>query len=141
MTASFHHIPPVLLCIAPRGLNALEGERIALDSTSYMTFSSLPQIKENPSDHDSTNVAFTDGRGSFGATASPFTKPKELPRQRLPENFNGVSSLPASYSLKTDNSVSLYRARMDNRNVVLRVLKGARVVYDVFIIIMYSHNL
>ncbi|KAI7806748.1 tyrosine-protein kinase STYK1b [Triplophysa rosa] len=110
---------------APQGLNALEGERIALDTTSYMTFSTLSQIKENPSDHASTNVAFTDGRGSFGATGSAFTKPKELPRQRLPENFNGVSPLPASYSLKTDTSVSLYRARMENRNVVLRVLKDS----------------
>lgn len=111
---------------APRGLNALEGERIALDTTSYMTFSALSTIKEhNPSDHASNNVAFADGRGSFGAAASAFTKPKELPRQRLPENFNGVSPLPASYSLKSDTTVSLYRARMENRNVVLCVLKDS----------------
>lgn len=128
MAASLHHTPPVSLGVAPRGLNALEGERIALDTTSYMTFNTLSQIKEYPSDHASTNVAFTDGRGSFGATASAFTKPQELPRQRLPENFNGVSPLPASYSLKTDTSVLLYRARMENRNVVLRVLQGASVL-------------
>lgn len=123
--APLHHTPPVFAPVAPLGLNALEGERIALDTTSYMTFSPLSPIKEHyPPDHASTNVAFTDGRGSFGAAASAFTKPKELLRQRLPENFNGVSPLPASYSLKSDTSVSLYRARMENRNVVLRVLKG-----------------
>ncbi|XP_055066385.2 tyrosine-protein kinase STYK1b [Misgurnus anguillicaudatus] len=110
---------------APVGLNALEGEHIALDTTSYKTFTPSSPIKEHyPSDSLSVNVAFPDGRGSFGATASAFTKPKELPRQRLPENFNGVSPLPASYSLKSD-SVSLYRARMENRNVVLRVLKDS----------------
>ncbi|XP_052000058.1 tyrosine-protein kinase STYK1b [Xyrauchen texanus] len=114
---------------APLGLNALEGEHITLDTTSYMTFStSSPVQKQYRSDHASfnaNNVAFPDGQGSFGATASAFTKPKELPRQRLPENFNGVSPLPVSYSLKSDSSVSLYRARMENRNVVLRVLKDS----------------
>lgn len=28
-----------------------------------------------------------------------------------------------SFSIKLDDTVSLYRARMDNRNVILRVLK------------------
>ncbi|XP_052003509.1 LOW QUALITY PROTEIN: tyrosine-protein kinase STYK1-like [Xyrauchen texanus] len=114
---------------APLGLNPLEGERIALDTISYMTFTpSSPVRKQYRSDRTSfsaNNVAFPDGRGSFGATASAFTKPKELPRQRLPENFNRVSPLPASYSLKSDSSVSLYRARMENRNVVLRVLQDS----------------
>ncbi|XP_056331099.1 tyrosine-protein kinase STYK1b [Danio aesculapii] len=104
---------------APLGLNALEGEPIALDTTTYMTFN--PPMPARL-DH-ANNVAFTDGM--FGATASAFAKPRELPRQRLPENFNGVAPLPASYSLKSDSPISLYRARMENRNVVLRVLKDS----------------
>ncbi|TRY89334.1 hypothetical protein DNTS_023624 [Danionella cerebrum] len=112
---------------APLGLNALEGEPIALDTTSYMTFNPVSPIQDSYRldrvSFDANSVAFTDGRGSFGASA--FVKPRELPRQRLPENFNGVSPLPASYSLKSDSTVSLYRARMENRNVVLRVLKDS----------------
>ncbi|XP_067250637.1 tyrosine-protein kinase STYK1b [Chanodichthys erythropterus] len=114
---------------APLGLNALEGEPIALDNTSYMTFNPTSQVRDSyRHDHASLNahnVDFIDGGGSFGAGASAFSKPRELPRQRLPENFKGVSPLPASYSLKSDSSVSLYRARMENRNVVLRVLKDS----------------
>ncbi|XDV40471.1 hypothetical protein PO909_009554 [Leuciscus waleckii] len=93
---------------APIGLNALEGEPIALDTTSYMTFNPTSQVRD-----------------SYRAAAAAFSKPRELPRQRLPENFKGVSPLPASYSLKSESSVSLYRARMENRNVVLRVLKDS----------------
>lgn len=125
----------------------MEGEPIALDTTSYMTFNPTSQVRDSyrhdrdsyRHDHASLNahVDFIDGGGSFGAGASAFSKPKELPRQRLPENFKGVSPLPASYSLKSDSSVSLYRARMENRNVVLRVLKGARVVY--YDMIIKSH--
>ncbi|XP_043085464.1 tyrosine-protein kinase STYK1b [Puntigrus tetrazona] len=107
---------------APQGLNALEGEPIALDNTSYMTFSPVQDSYRN---EHANNVAFIDGGGSFGAAALAFTKPRELPRQRLPENFKGVSPLPASYSLKSESSVSLCRARMENRNVVLRVLKDS----------------
>lgn len=127
----------ISFCIAPLGLNALEGEPIALDTTSYRTFNPTSQVRDSYR-HDNAslnahNVDFIDGGGSFGVGASAFSKPRELPRQRLPENFKGVSPLPASYSLKSDSSISLYRARMENRNVVLRVLKGARVVYDMII--------
>lgn len=126
------HPLSIYFCVAPIGLNALEGEPIALDTTSYMTFNPTSQVQDSYR-HDpaslNAHVDFIDGGGSFGAAASAFSKPRELPRQRLPENFKGVSPLPASYSLKSDSSVSLYRARMENRDVVLRVLKGARGVY------------
>lgn len=99
-----------------------------------MTFSPVrDSYRHEHASFNANNVAFTDGGGSFGAAASAFTKPRELPRQRLPENFKGVSPLPASYSLKSDSSVSLYRARMENRNVVLCVLNGTRVIYDIVI--------
>lgn len=57
---------------------------------------------------------------------TPIVQPRELPRQRLPESFNLVNPLPTTFSLPSDSAVSLYRARMDNRNVVLRVLNGAK---------------
>lgn len=38
--------------------------------------------------------------------------------------FSQVKTLPLSFSIKADKTVSLYRARVDNRNVILRVLKG-----------------
>uniref|UniRef100_A0AAZ3R935 Protein kinase domain-containing protein n=1 Tax=Oncorhynchus tshawytscha TaxID=74940 RepID=A0AAZ3R935_ONCTS len=89
---------------APLGINPLEHETIALDAPSYSTFSPTHS-------HPSSNCL------SFS--------PRELPRQRLPESFNLVASLPAAFSLCSDKAVSLYRARMDNRNAVLRVLNDS----------------
>ncbi|XP_070840767.1 tyrosine-protein kinase STYK1-like [Chaetodon trifascialis] len=37
--------------------------------------------------------------------------------------FSQVTALPLSFSIKPDDTVSFYRARMDNRDVILRVLK------------------
>lgn len=37
--------------------------------------------------------------------------------------FSQINALPMSFSIKPNDTVSLYRARMDNRNVILRVLK------------------
>lgn len=48
----------------------------------------------------------------------------EMPKERLHGSFNLVTPLPLSFSVKPDDSVTLYRARMDNRDVVLRTLKG-----------------
>ncbi|TSL82550.1 Tyrosine-protein kinase STYK1 [Bagarius yarrelli] len=100
---------------APPGLNALEGESIALDvSPTYSTFTS----------------SFRGGGPARGIDNPGFSNasllnPREAPRQRLPEKFKLVSSLPSSYALKSDSSVSLYRARMENRNVVLHVLNDS----------------
>ncbi|KAG9344929.1 hypothetical protein JZ751_009469 [Albula glossodonta] len=88
---------------APLGLNPLEHESIALDvPINYSTFPT--------SHHTPVNV---------------MVPPPELPRQRLPENFNLVSPLPLTFSMKVSDSVSLYRARMEHRDVVLRVLKDS----------------
>uniref|UniRef100_A0AAQ4RJN9 Protein kinase domain-containing protein n=1 Tax=Gasterosteus aculeatus aculeatus TaxID=481459 RepID=A0AAQ4RJN9_GASAC len=87
---------------APPGINVMEHESIALDMPStYSTF--------NPPDNKPLHHSETLSR--------------ELPRQRLPESFKLVTPLPVAFSLRSDASVSLYRARMENRNVVLRVLK------------------
>ncbi|XP_038140218.1 tyrosine-protein kinase STYK1b [Cyprinodon tularosa] len=111
---------------APPGINVLEHESIALDlPTSYSTFQppktyqsqnlsvSPPSLPTNPLP-DPIKTSFT-----------PIAQPRELPRQRLPESFNLVTPLQGSFSMHADPSVSLYRARMENRNVVLRVLKDS----------------
>lgn len=46
--------------------------------------------------------------------------------------FSQVKALSLAFSIKADNTVSLYRARVDNRNVVLRVLKGTVPLSVVF---------
>ncbi|XP_056154844.1 tyrosine-protein kinase STYK1 [Lampris incognitus] len=44
-------------------------------------------------------------------------------RDRQHGAFQRVTALPLSFSISPDDTVSLHRARMDNRDVVLRVLK------------------
>ncbi|KAL7887113.1 hypothetical protein AOLI_G00048340 [Acnodon oligacanthus] len=114
---------------APLGLNPLEGESIALDTApSYFTFTTAPPTSASYN-YDASlgvdNLAFSIDGGNFGAAGSALMNPRELPRQRLPEKFNRVTALLSSYSVKSDSSVSLYRARMENRNVVLRVLNDS----------------
>lgn len=114
------------LSSAPPGINVLEHESIALDMpNSYSTFQppnpyitkTLSTATYNPPHGPSDPT-----KNSFG----PIVQPRELPRQRLPESFNLVTPLPTTFSLRSDSSVSLYRARMENRNVVLRVLNGKK---------------
>lgn len=113
---------------APPGINVLEHESIALDvPNSYSTFqssntypskhltvpASTPSIQPNPSP-EPAKPSFT-----------PIVQPRELPRKRLPESFNLVTPLPVVFSLRSNSSVSVYRACMENRNVVLRVLNDS----------------
>ncbi|XP_010883251.1 tyrosine-protein kinase STYK1b [Esox lucius] len=101
---------------APPGINPMEHESIALDiPSSYSTFAPSQSFPNTPA-------------YSMGATSLPITptvQPRELPRQRLPETFNLVAPLPRDFSLRSDQAVSLYRARMENRNAVLRVLNDS----------------
>lgn len=113
---------------APPGINVLEHESIALDMpSSYSTF-------HPPNTHYSKNLSMAVDTPSlppspppqpYKPSFTPIVQPRELPRQRLPESFNLVTPLPAAFSLRSDSSVSLYRARMENRNVVLRVLNDS----------------
>ncbi|XP_033497322.1 tyrosine-protein kinase STYK1b [Epinephelus lanceolatus] len=113
---------------APPGLNALEHESIALDMpSSYSTF-------HPPNTYYSKNLSTAVDTPAlppnpppqpYKPSFTPIVQPRELPRQRLPESFNLVTPLPAAFSLRSDTSVSLYRARMENRNVVLRVLNDS----------------
>ncbi|XP_026226382.1 tyrosine-protein kinase STYK1b [Anabas testudineus] len=113
---------------APEGINVLEHESIALDMpNSYSTF-------HPPNTHNSKNLSVSTRTASVNPTPTsqtftpsftPIVQPRELPRQRLPESFNQVTALSSAFSLRSEPSVSLYRARMENRNVVLRVLKDS----------------
>lgn len=44
-------------------------------------------------------------------------------RERDHGAFSQVNALPLTFSIKPNDTVTLYRARMDNRDVILRVLK------------------
>lgn len=122
-----------LLFIAPPGINVLEHESIALDMpSSYSTFNP-------PNTYPSKNLSKPVVTHSlppspppqpFQPSFTPIVQPRELPRQRLPESFNLVTPLPSAFSLRSDSSVSLYRARMENRNVVLRVLNGEKLEFS-----------
>ncbi|XP_012730586.2 tyrosine-protein kinase STYK1b isoform X1 [Fundulus heteroclitus] len=113
---------------APPGINVLEHESIALDMpTSYSTFQAP---KTYSSQHLSTVTSTPAPPPSYPpepikTSFPPVVQPRELPRQRLPESFNLVTPLQGSFNLRVDPSVSLYRARMENRNVVLRVLNDS----------------
>lgn len=111
---------------APPGINPLEHESIALDlpNSTYSTFHPPNTYASSKSLHPSVDHLRSSPppQEPFKTSFVPVVQPRELPRQRLPESFNLVTPLPAAFSLRSDSAVSLYRARMDNRNVVLRVL-------------------
>ncbi|CAN9513706.1 unnamed protein product [Ophioblennius macclurei] len=114
---------------APPGINVLEHESIALDTpSSYSTFHP-PNTYYSKNLSTSVNIPGHPANGNpsdpFKPTFTPIVQPRELPRQRLPESFNLVTPLPSSFSLRTDSAVSLCRARMENRNVILRVLNDS----------------
>ncbi|XP_061573040.1 tyrosine-protein kinase STYK1b [Cololabis saira] len=117
---------------APPGINVLEHESIALDMpNTYSTFQpprnyitktistgvSNPALKSSPPTSPPPQP--------YVPSFTPVVQPRELPRQRLPESFNLVSPLTGTFSLRSDTSLSLCRARMENRNVVLRVLNDS----------------
>ncbi|KAM6967736.1 tyrosine-protein kinase STYK1b [Aplochiton taeniatus] len=114
---------------APPEFQVLEHENIPLDAqTSYSTFS--PSHNSRSPDAVSLFMgtpSVPDGLPPQSLTPNfvPTVQPRELPRQRLPESFKTVTPLPAAFSLQSHQAVSLYRARMDNRNVVLRVLNDS----------------
>ncbi|XP_051921158.1 tyrosine-protein kinase STYK1b [Hippocampus zosterae] len=113
---------------APPGINVLEHESIALDMpNTYSTF-------HPPTTYPSKNLSLSVDMPplSSGAQAPAYklapeaaVQPRELPRQRLPESFDLVTPLPGSFPLRSNSAVSLYRARMENRNVILRVLNDS----------------
>ncbi|KAJ8289907.1 hypothetical protein GJAV_G00006630 [Gymnothorax javanicus] len=103
---------------APFGINPLEHENIALDvPPSYSTFVGPQQ-----------NLAFTvdePAHANFNNSQPPSAMPAELPEQRMPESFKMISPLPLTFSMRAGDAVSLYRARMGHRDVILRILKDS----------------
>ncbi|XP_029976064.1 tyrosine-protein kinase STYK1-like [Salarias fasciatus] len=79
---------------APPGINPLEHEEVPM---------SVQQVQQNV-------------RPTLAAAPQAAT-------ERQHGSFSQVAVLPSSFSIRPDDTVSLYRARMENRNVVLRVLK------------------
>lgn len=107
-----------------------------------------PQRKRTPGYHRSTHRPRTSPRRQLqGVDAPPGINPLEhevlpmsvqevqqtvvatldaVPRESTERQrgaFSQVTALPQTFSINPDDSTSLYRARMDNRDVVLRVLR------------------
>ncbi|XP_073319293.1 tyrosine-protein kinase STYK1 [Pagrus major] len=79
---------------APPGINPLEHEELPM---------SVQQVQQNV-------------RPTLAAVP-------QMSTERSPGAFSQVTALPLAFSIKPNDTVSLYRARMDNKDVVLRVLK------------------
>uniref|UniRef100_A0A3B4XSM7 Tyrosine-protein kinase STYK1-like n=1 Tax=Seriola lalandi dorsalis TaxID=1841481 RepID=A0A3B4XSM7_SERLL len=80
---------------APPGLNALEHEELPM---------SIQQVQQNV-------------RPTLAALP-------QMSTERQHGAFSQVTTLPLPFSIKPDDTVTLYRARMDNKDVILRVLKA-----------------
>ncbi|KAM9340388.1 tyrosine-protein kinase STYK1 [Symphorus nematophorus] len=83
---------------APPGINPLEHEELPM---------SVQQVHQNV-------------RPTLAAVP-------QISTERHHGGFSQVTSLPLSLCIKPNDSISLYRARMDNRNVILRVLKETAI--------------
>lgn len=83
------------LLTAPPGINPLEHEELPM---------SVQQVQQNV-------------RPTVAAVP-------QLSTERHHGAFSQVTALPLSFSIKPGDTVSIYRARMDNRDVILRVLRG-----------------
>ncbi len=83
------------LSIAPPGINPLEHEELPM---------SVQQVQQN--------------------VRPPLVAAPQMSTERHHGTFSEITALPLSFAIKPNGTVSLYRARMDNRDVILRVLKG-----------------
>ncbi|KAM9838568.1 tyrosine-protein kinase STYK1 isoform 2-T2 [Aulostomus maculatus] len=70
----------------------------------------------NPLEHEELPMSVHQGRRRTPAVP-------QIPTEGCNRAFSQVTALPPSLSMKPDATIRLYRARMDNRDVVLRVLK------------------
>lgn len=89
---------------APPGIDPLEHEELPM---------SVQPVRQNVKPTQAAAAA------AAAVAAVPQTATE---RQR--GAFSHITALPLSFSIKPNEAASLYRARMDNRDVVLRVLKG-----------------
>ena len=73
----------------------------------------------NPLEHEELPM----GTPTWRDAPDTFSAVPETPRERQHGSFNLVTPLPLSF-VKPNDFVTLCRARMDNRDVILRTLKG-----------------
>lgn len=74
----------------------------------------------NPLEHEELPMSVQQVRQNVRPTLAAVP---QMSTERHHDAFSQVTALPLSFSLKPNDTVSLYRARMDNRDVILRVLK------------------
>lgn len=99
---------------APAGINPLEHEELPM---------SVQRLHQNV-------------RPTLPAAPSPAAASTEQYRGI----FSQVKALPMSFSIKADSAVSLNRACVDNKNVILRVLKGTALLSEVLYFIINRFN-
>lgn len=87
---------------APPGINPLEHEELPMSVQRHQ------QLQQSAS-------------SNLPAAAAA---PPRAPTEQYGGGFSQVKALPVSFPIQADGAVSLYRARVDNKNVILRVLKG-----------------
>ncbi|KAG7215420.1 hypothetical protein INR49_006520 [Caranx melampygus] len=74
----------------------------------------------NPLEHEELPMSVQPVRQNIKPTRAALP---QTSTERQHGAFSQITTLPLSFSVKPHEAVSLYRARMDNRDVVLRVLK------------------
>ena len=91
-------------------------------SNSFVSLSLLqapPGI--DPLEHEELPMTVQQARGNVKPTP---TAVPQMSTEMHHGAFGELTVLPLSFSIKPNDTVSLYRARLDNRNVILRMLKG-----------------
>ncbi|XP_045915044.1 tyrosine-protein kinase STYK1 [Micropterus dolomieu] len=74
----------------------------------------------NPLEHEELPMSVQQVQQSVGPTLAAVP---QLSTDRHPGAFSQVTALPLSFAINPNDTVKVYRARMDNRDVILRVLK------------------
>lgn len=75
----------------------------------------------NPLEHEELPMSVQQVQQSVGPTLAAVP---QMSTDRHPGAFSQVTALPLSFAINPNDTVKVYRARMDNRDVILRVLKG-----------------
>ncbi|KAM8884874.1 tyrosine-protein kinase STYK1-like [Synchiropus picturatus] len=69
----------------------------------------------NPMEYEEIQMSVHENFSTTPQTSSP----------RLHEGFSRITALPLTFAMKPHDMSTIYRARMDNKNVILRVLKDS----------------
>ncbi|XP_068188322.1 tyrosine-protein kinase STYK1-like isoform X2 [Antennarius striatus] len=99
---------------APPGIDPLEHEELPMAVQPVLRNAKPPPAAVPPTTTERQHSAFSQ--------APPPTVPPTT-TERQHSAFSQATPLAPTFSMKSDDGVSLYRARMDRRGVVLRVLR------------------